>query len=187
MRKPSERPCAVEGCPRPFWARDYCALHLRRFKLYGDPLAVHRPFELKGRLPAEEVRRRVSESNRRRYQADRVARLKRAAEYRQKVGAEVLRRRNREAYQKDPTAFKRSARNRKYRLREAFVETVEPAIVYARSGGICGICQESLTLDGMQIDHVIPIARGGLHCYANVQASHAKCNRAKSDKWEVGT
>jgi 5-methylcytosine-specific restriction endonuclease McrA len=31
------------------------------------------------------------------------------------------------------------------------------------------------------IDHIVPIARGGEDVYENVQPSHFRCNRAKSD------
>jgi 5-methylcytosine-specific restriction endonuclease McrA len=31
----------------------------------------------------------------------------------------------------------------------------------------------------MHIDHVIPLARGGEHSYANAQAAHGPCNMRK--------
>ena len=32
------------------------------------------------------------------------------------------------------------------------------------------------------IDHVVPLAAGGLNSIANVRAAHASCNRRKSDR-----
>ncbi|MGV0853894.1 HNH endonuclease, partial [Mycolicibacterium phlei] len=33
-----------------------------------------------------------------------------------------------------------------------------------------------------EVDHIVPVALGGMHTWQNVQASHRRCNRAKSDK-----
>jgi 5-methylcytosine-specific restriction endonuclease McrA len=31
----------------------------------------------------------------------------------------------------------------------------------------------------MEVDHILPLARGGPHRYENVQPSHGDCNRRK--------
>jgi hypothetical protein len=62
--------------------------------------------------------------------------------------------------------------------------------IYERDSGNCGICglpvDASLRgtyADGApEIDHVIPLARGGHHAYYNMQIAHRSCNLAKSDK-----
>ena len=53
----------------------------------------------------------------------------------------------------------------------------------------CGICQGDIdyTLrtphpDSFEVDHIVPITKGGTDSLANKQASHRRCNRAKSDK-----
>ena len=53
----------------------------------------------------------------------------------------------------------------------------------------CGICEGEIDWDlqwpdpmCFVVDHVIPLNRGGLDVLENKQASHAKCNRAKSDR-----
>ena len=45
-------------------------------------------------------------------------------------------------------------------------------------GGMCGICEEFIQ-GKFHVDHVIPLSKGGLHCYANVQPAHPNCNRKK--------
>lgn len=58
--------------------------------------------------------------------------------------------------------------------------------VMDRDGWVCQLCGGAIPrtartphpLSG-EIDHVIPISTGGPHTYANVQASHRSCNRAK--------
>lgn len=53
----------------------------------------------------------------------------------------------------------------------------------------CGICEGQIDyslphLDPMSyvVDHVIPLARGGVDDLSNKQAAHRSCNRTKSDK-----
>jgi 5-methylcytosine-specific restriction endonuclease McrA len=43
----------------------------------------------------------------------------------------------------------------------------------------CTYCHE--TPEGLQMDHVFPLARGGPHCLANVTPACGPCNRAKHD------
>lgn len=58
--------------------------------------------------------------------------------------------------------------------------------IFERDGWRCHLCRKPirrdlprLDPDGATIDHLIPIARGGLDEPANVAAAHWKCNRAK--------
>ena len=53
----------------------------------------------------------------------------------------------------------------------------------------CGICEQEIDYDlkspdpmSFEVDHIIPLAKGGPDDLANKQASHRKCNRAKWDK-----
>jgi 5-methylcytosine-specific restriction endonuclease McrA len=65
------------------------------------------------------------------------------------------------------------------RKRGAFVEDVEPLVVLERDDGVCGICGEDVDPTFFDIDHVIPLARGGEHSYRNVQVAHRRCNARK--------
>lgn len=70
---------------------------------------------------------------------------------------------------------------RRARKLNQFIENVDPAIVYEMHGGRCGICGEFIAED-FHVDHVIPLARGGMHGYINVQPAHPACNLRKSAK-----
>jgi 5-methylcytosine-specific restriction endonuclease McrA len=72
-------------------------------------------------------------------------------------------------------------RQRKRRLRERsqFVEEVSALGVLELSDGICGICGDDVDPTKFEVDHIIPVSRGGEHSYANVQAAHPSCNRRK--------
>lgn len=56
----------------------------------------------------------------------------------------------------------------------------------------CGICGEPIDYDlphldpgEFTVDHIVPLAKGGLDVIENKQAAHRLCNRLKSDKTEV--
>jgi 5-methylcytosine-specific restriction endonuclease McrA len=66
--------------------------------------------------------------------------------------------------------------------RGAFVEYVNVAEVYERDLGLCGICGLPVGSGEFQLDHRIPLSRGGEHSYANCQSSHALCNIKKFDR-----
>ena len=85
---------------------------------------------------------------------------------------------------------RRSARAHRYRARKlaAFVEDVGRVEVLERDGWVCHICGESIGkelefphhLYGT-LDHVVPLNKGGLHCFDNVKAAHWICNSLKRD------
>lgn len=60
--------------------------------------------------------------------------------------------------------------------------------VLERDNWVCGICGKPIDEskkcpddDSPSVDHIVPLARGGAHVYANVQAAHFKCNWNKGD------
>ena len=68
--------------------------------------------------------------------------------------------------------------------------------LFKRDKGICWICGEKCDFNSTsiskkgniicgdlypEIEHVIPISRGGLHSWDNVRLAHRKCNQLKSD------
>lgn len=68
---------------------------------------------------------------------------------------------------------------RRAREKNAYVEDVSPAFVWERDGGICHICDQPADPADWHLDHVVPLARGGEHSYANTAVSHPKCNLKK--------
>lgn len=90
---------------------------------------------------------------------------------------------NREYKQRERARANERERLRKARVRkDQFVERVEPLVLLERDDGICGICDRDLDPFEFQVDHVIPLAKGGEHSYANTQPVHALCNQRKYDK-----
>lgn len=89
------------------------------------------------------------------------------------------------------TEFKRTARLKgKARKRAATVESVSPARVFERDGWMCHLCGGKTLKDkrgtyhpkAPELDHIVPLSKGGEHSYRNTACAHRKCNAAKSDK-----
>lgn len=77
------------------------------------------------------------------------------------------------------TLWQKSEANRRARINNQFVENIDRDVVFETHGGICGICVKPI-IGKFHIDHVKPLSKGGLHCYANVQPAHPDCNQRKS-------
>lgn len=72
-----------------------------------------------------------------------------------------------------------TARARRRVRQNAVVERFSRQEVWDRSEGVCGICDEPADPQDWHVDHIVPLARGGSHTLANVQASHPACNQKK--------
>lgn len=78
-------------------------------------------------------------------------------------------------------------------MRTALVERVDPIKVFERDGWRCQMCRRPTPkklkgkpkANAPELDHIIPLARGGEHSYRNTQLLCRACNSAKSDK-DVG-
>ena len=77
---------------------------------------------------------------------------------------------------------------RRARMLAAYVQDVNPEYIYKRDRFTCQICHKRLAMKQQvphpkapTIDHIIPLAKGGTHEPANVQAAHFMCNCTKSD------
>jgi len=85
------------------------------------------------------------------------------------------RKRNRDRHRQTKRKNESSRRARK---RQAFIEVIDHTRVFERDKGVCGICKGPVSED-YHIDHIVPLARGGEHSYANVQLAHPICNQRK--------
>lgn len=54
--------------------------------------------------------------------------------------------------------------------------------IYAKQGGLCTRCNRFLAWTGYHVDHVVPIAKGGLNVAANLQLLCPRCNLRKGAK-----
>lgn len=71
-------------------------------------------------------------------------------------------------------------------------EPVNRTKVFERDGWKCGLCGLPTKRDkrgtlhplAPELDHIIPLSKGGPHTYANVQCAHRQCNNQKGDAVE---
>lgn len=68
---------------------------------------------------------------------------------------------------------------RRARQAKLYVEDVDRDAVLAAHDGRCHLCGQPVGRD-WQLDHVIPIAAGGPHCFGNAAPSHPLCNQRKN-------
>lgn len=63
-----------------------------------------------------------------------------------------------------------------------FEEYIDPLVVLEREDGECGVCGVDVDPEAFEVDHVVPLIKGGRHSYSNVQVTHPACNRRKGTK-----
>lgn len=71
---------------------------------------------------------------------------------------------------------------RRARLRAVFCEKIDRLSIFERDKGICHICGKNVDPNYWDLDHVIPLSKGGAHTQFNVAVSHPFCNRSKGDR-----
>ncbi len=59
---------------------------------------------------------------------------------------------------------------------------VDYRLILQRDSGVCGICGGPVAPDDLEFDHIMPLARGGIHMESNIQVAHGICNRRKYAK-----
>ena len=88
---------------------------------------------------------------------------------------------------RDDMSTARRGATRRARKREAFVEYVDHTSVFRRDRFTCWICEGPIIPGhprwGASVDHVVPLALGGLHCYSNVLTAHMVCNHIKGSRY----
>ena len=74
--------------------------------------------------------------------------------------------------------------NRRARKRAAHIETVDYQEIYQRDNWTCQLCGVDLKdrPGEIHVDHIVPLARGGLHYRANLWTTCQTCNLSKGAK-----
>lgn len=94
---------------------------------------------------------------------------------------DYLRERKQEWNEANPLAVKEQRFRRRVRLKNARAQRLTADLIAQRVsvfGDVCAYCGEPWS----HLDHVIPLARGGMHCLANLRPACARCNHRKGAK-----
>lgn len=90
---------------------------------------------------------------------------------------------------------KRAAQSRRRaKIRGLRHESVDPIAVFERDGWRCQICscrtparlRGTRKADAPELDHRVPLAKGGTHTLDNLQTACRACNQEKSDRLVIG-
>jgi len=100
------------------------------------------------------------------------------AEWR-KAHPKLMRQYRRRYYEQNRERWSAYTQDRRARLYNAFVESVNRSVIYERDGGICHICGRRCAPDSWDLDHLVPLRLGGEHSYKNVAVACPECNRKK--------
>lgn len=119
-------------------------------------------------------------SSRARYAANPAAGKARAeASRKTPEGMERDRLRSRRYRRENPRVINEAAQRHRARKVSAYVEDVSVLVLLEMSDGSCGVCGEDIAPGNESIDHILSLAGGGEHSYANTQVVHRRCNSVK--------
>lgn len=189
-QKPDAEPCVIDGCVSPQLARDWCRKHYLRWYRIGDTgtpprfmpkvctvddcekSAVRRGLcskhfaRWKTHGTTDDPPRRPTECSIEGCDRKPQARGWCKRHYKQLTGQGA-------AHEMKRHALKRGTQ----------VESVDYERILDEHGMVCHICSgEIASLADLNMDHVIPLARGGTHTYDNIRPSHKRCNQRKHVK-----
>jgi hypothetical protein len=98
---------------------------------------------------------------------------------------ETLRTKRKQVAAGKPLDVNHRARARRYGVENEYVNKLD---VFQRDYWVCGLCHEPVDREAPwpapsspSLDHIVPLAVGGPHVYANVQCAHLGCNLLKND------
>lgn len=99
----------------------------------------------------------------------------------QKANREKVRQWARECYARNPENAKRLARERRAKIK-AMQQGLSRGLttrLIVKQLGQCAICKCDLAVSGYHLDHIIPLAKGGVHKDENIQLLCPTCNHSK--------
>lgn len=80
-----------------------------------------------------------------------------------------------------------SSKRRKFLKQSDEHHTLADVILqYKSQKGLCWWCGKPVPQDKYEVDHIIPVSRGGSNSSRNIVVAHVRCNRSKNNKlaWE---
>ena len=143
-------------------------------------------------LPATDKER--EKERKKKYWQDNKERLTKYQKAYNKANPEILRRRQRKYWKKHPekaAKYNRKRRADKNNVEHVFYTVKEVLDRYGKNCHICGILIDLKANrkvgrkgweNGLHLDHVIPISKGGPDTIENVRPAHGACNIRKGSK-----
>lgn len=186
---------SLEGC---HWNARYCSEcraatqqeHKRRWRAENGE--YHREYYQSNRRAILEREHKYYERNRekklkyaRKYYAENAERRREYQRKRYAENAERERQRARQYQAENPERWRAINARRRATKAAAFFEDVDPLIVLERWDGVCGICGGDVYPFNFELDHIVPLSRGGFHIAENLQPAHRSCNASKNGRLDT--
>ncbi len=172
--------------------------HLRRKEYYLENRDSIRPknnarnrrnakrIAARGKVYRQQNRERLRIAKAAEYQRNKAKRIAKNREYRL-ANPEQANEYSRKWRQQNPETRKASVANDKIKRsgKPGFCLPVQWIAKCEFHGWRCYLCGKALTFETAQVEHRIPLSRGGSHWPANLAPACARCNRSKSNRTEV--
>jgi 5-methylcytosine-specific restriction endonuclease McrA len=188
--KPPPGPCVIASCPDPEIARGWCRKHYLRWWRTGTtddpPPFTPKPCGHPG-CPVPAVKLGLCVKHHARWKARGTTEDPPPRPAHCLITGCGLPPRSRgwcKKHYKQLTGQGAAHEMRRYALkRGSQAEPVSYEAVIAAHGMVCHLCKLAIpSRADLQIDHVVPLARGGSHAYGNLRPTHGLCNRRKHAK-----
>ena len=62
------------------------------------------------------------------------------------------------------------------------IEDISRDEIAERDGHTCYLCNKWVSVHEAELDHVVPLSKGGNHTRSNVRLTHSICNAKKGDR-----
>lgn len=172
-----KKKCCIDDCVNAAIARSLCGKHWMRWKRWGDPNISKYPRRGLGKCPESQkrIKARYREKNREKLKASGRLYSKNnrvlANEWRRKDKVK-----NREAYRIKSRLWSAQRRVRTGNAKRDY-NFKDVVSLHRKQKGKCVNCRVELL--EYHIDHLMPLARGGLDVLSNIQLLCPPCNQKK--------
>lgn len=146
----------------------------------------HKAYDQAHKEHIASYQKQYRETHREQWAAYREARRERVKqygeEYKERVAAQTAR-----YYQEHRAeAFAKAARRRALKRGVTIGDAEAIKDVYRRARENkkvrCYLCGKLIPIGSRNVDHIVPLAKGGAHTASNLAIAHERCNKSKNDK-----
>lgn len=183
--------CTIDDCLKPYFSAGWCAMHNSRNQRLGNPLAEVRAFGQECSVDGcdkKHVGNGYCSGHRERFltYGDAMAYIPLTPKQSFRLVQCSFESCFEMITSKNDSGFCRTHRQklidnprRKANKRNAFIENIDRESLYSAYHGLCYLCWQLAGAD-WHLEHIVPLSRGGKHCYENVAVSCASCNLKKN-------
>jgi len=73
----------------------------------------------------------------------------------------------------------------KHRAKTRVVGVARRRLIWERDDGLCYLCKKKTSFQQFELDHLVPVSRGGDNSENNLSVTHRSCNRSRGTRIEA--